>query len=351
MAQPAPQSAPSSLQTQCDAPAQSTKVGVLLANLGTPDATDYWSVRRYLSEFLSDQRVVDYPRWLWQPLLQLVILSRRPFASGEAYRSIWNEERDESPLLTITRQQCDKLSALLKAEYGERVEVDFCMRYGNPSTDSVVRRLQERGCQRILFFPLYPQYAAPTTATACDQLFRSLMKQKWQPSVRTVPAYYAHPGYIEALAASVVEHWQGEDVPSRLVASYHGVPKRYIKDGDPYEAQCHATTRLLQQRLGWEEDRIVTTFQSKFGPEEWVGPATIDQVAVLARQGHKHIAVVSPAFSADCVETLEEIQQQIQEAFLAAGGERFTYIACLNDRDDHIAALSDVARNELSGWL
>ena len=351
MAQPAPQSAPSSLQAQCDASVPSAKVGVLLANLGTPDATDYWSVRRYLSEFLSDQRVVDYPRWLWQPLLQLVILSRRPFVSGEAYRSIWNEERDESPLLTITRQQCDKLAALLKAEHGERVEVDFCMRYGNPSTDSAVRRLQEKGCQRILFFPLYPQYAAPTTATACDQLFRSLMKQKWQPAVRTVPAYYADPGYVEALAASVAAHWQSDEAPSLLVASYHGVPKRYVEAGDPYETQCHATTQLLQQALGWEDGSIETTFQSKFGPEEWVGPATIDQVALLARQGHKHIAVVSPAFSADCVETLEEIQQQIQEAFLEAGGERFTYIACLNDRDDHMAALADIARNELSGWL
>ncbi|MCK2184812.1 ferrochelatase [Halomonas getboli] len=328
------------------------KVGVVLVNLGTPDATDYRSMRRYLSEFLSDRRVVDHPRWLWQPLLQLVILARRPFVSGEAYRSIWNEELDESPLLTITRQQTARLAERLEAAYGDRVEVDFCMRYGNPSTDSVLRRLQARGCERILFFPLYPQYGSPTTATANDQAFRTLMRLKWQPAIRTVPAYYRHPSYLEALSASVREAYDAaETAPEVLVASYHGVPKRYLDQGDPYYCHCRQTTRLLQERLEMPDEAIETTFQSKFGPEEWVGPATVERVAELAREGRRHIAVISPAFSADCVETLEEIQQEIRDAFLEAGGETFTYVPCLNDREDHVTALEAIALQELSGWL
>ncbi|SFT49727.1 ferrochelatase [Halomonas saccharevitans] len=328
------------------------KVGVVLANLGTPDATDYWSMRRYLSEFLSDKRVVDYPDWKWQPLLQLIILSRRPFKSGEAYRGIWNTEKNESPLLTTTREQTRKVAEELTERHGDKVVVDFCMRYGNPSTDSVLRRLQAEGCERILFFPLYPQYAGPTTATANDQAFRTLMKLKWQPSLRTVPAYFEHPAYLDALASSVREAYEAAETPPEvLVASYHGVPKRYLLEGDPYHCQCQKTTRLLRERLGWDEQAVQTAFQSKFGPEEWVGPATVEHVAELARQGKKHIAVVSPAFSADCVETLEEIEEEIRDAFLEAGGETFTYIPCLNARDDHIAALLSVIENELGGWV
>ncbi|NIC04635.1 ferrochelatase [Billgrantia bachuensis] len=344
-------------QRPAHAPADHTsvakpKVGVVLANLGTPDATDYWSMRRYLSEFLSDKRVVDYPSWKWQPLLQLVILSRRPFKSGEAYRSIWNSEKNESPLLTITREQTRKMAEALEARHGDRVRVDFCMRYGNPSTDSVLRRLQAEGCERILFFPLYPQYASPTTATANDQAFRTLMRLKWQPAIRTVPAYFEHSAYLEALASSVREAYAAAETPPEvLVASYHGVPKRFLTEGDPYHCQCQKTTRLLRERLGWPEGGIHTAFQSQFGPEEWVGPPTVDHVAELARQGKKHIAVVSPAFSSDCVETLEEINEEIRDSFLAAGGERFTYVPCLNDRDDHIAALVAIAENELAGWL
>ncbi|MBY5968576.1 MULTISPECIES: ferrochelatase [Halomonas] len=328
------------------------KIGVLVANLGTPDDTGYWSMRRYLSEFLSDQRVVDYPRWLWQPLLQLVILSRRPFASGEAYRSIWNTEKDESPLLTITRNQADKLALRLRDAVGENIEVSFGMRYGNPSTEKALKELEDKGCRRILFFPLYPQYGSPTTATACDQFFRQLMKRKWQPAIRTASAYFDEPAYIDALAASVRERLAQEtQPPTRIVASYHGVPKRFLTEGDPYYCQCVKTTRLLRERLGMPEEDVVTAFQSKFGPEEWVGPATVDKVAELARQGHKRIAVLSPAFSADCVETLEEIQQEIRDAFIEAGGETFVYIPCLNDRDDHIDALAGIVRRELAGWL
>jgi len=328
------------------------KIGVLLANLGTPDATDYWSMRRYLNEFLSDRRVIDYAPWKWQPLLQLIILTKRPFSSGEAYRGIWNNELDESPLLTITRNQTDKLRKALEPLYGSEIIVDFAMRYGNPSTPSRIQALKDAGCDKIVFFPLYPQYAAPTTATANDQAFRSLMKMNWQPALRTVPAYYENSLFISALAESVEEAYRKLEVrPDVLIVSYHGVPKRYLMEGDPYHCQCQKTTRLLKEHLGWQDTDIVTTFQSKFGPEEWVGPATVDYVAEIAEKGQKNIAVVAPAFSADCVETLEEINEEIKESFEEAGGEIFTYIECLNDRDAHIEMMVDVLKTELSGWI
>ena len=328
------------------------KVGIIISNLGTPDATDYWSMRRYLNEFLSDRRVIDYAAWKWQPLLQLIILSKRPFSSGEAYRGIWNNERNESPLLTITRDQCEALTATLKDVYGDTVEVDFAMRYGNPSTKSVIQKLKDKGCDRILFFPLYPQYSAPTTATANDQAFRKLMEMKWQPSFRTVPAYYNHPLYIKSLASSVREAYADLEVePDILVTSYHGVPIRYLKEGDPYHCQCQVTSRLLQAQLGWSNDKIQVTFQSQFGPEDWLQPFTVDDVARLAREGKKNIAIMAPAFSSDCVETLEEINEEIKESFEEAGGETFTYIPCLNERPDHIEMMVDIIKNEAAGWL
>ena len=328
------------------------KVGIIISNLGTPDATDYWSMRRYLNEFLSDRRVIDYAAWKWQPLLQLIILSKRPFSSGEAYRGIWNNERNESPLLTITRDQCEALTATLKDVYGDTVEVDFAMRYGNPSTKSVIQNLKDKGYDRILFFPLYPQYSAPTTATANDQAFRKLMEMKWQPSFRTVPAYYNHPLYIKSLASSVREAYADLEVePDILVTSYHGVPIRYLKEGDPYHCQCQVTSRLLQAQLGWSNDKIQVTFQSQFGPEDWLQPFTVDDVARLAREGKKNIAIMAPAFSSDCVETLEEINEEIKESFEEAGGETFTYIPCLNERPDHIEMMVDIIKNEAAGWL
>lgn len=333
-------------------PVARAKVGVLLANLGTPDATDYWSMRRYLNEFLSDKRVIDYPTWKWQPILQAIILTVRPSKSGAAYRGIWNNELDESPLLTITRAQSQKIDALLTAKYGDSIVVAFCMRYGNPSTGDAIRRLKEQGCEKIVFFPLYPQYAAPTTATANDQAFRTLMEMNWQPAIRTVPAYFDNPAYIVALAASIREAYAKLDTtPDHLVVSYHGVPERYLLNGDPYHCQCQKTTRLLAEALGWDDGHIITAFQSKFGPEKWVGPATVEEVARLAEAGKKNIAVIAPAFSADCVETLEEINEEIKDSFEEAGGEIFTYIPCLNDRDDHIAVLLGVIENELQGWV
>ncbi|MET4102974.1 ferrochelatase [Roseovarius sp. MBR-78] len=329
------------------------KTGVLLANLGTPDNYDYWSMRRYLNEFLSDRRVIDYAPWKWQPLLQLIILSKRPFTSGAAYKSIWNEDKGESPLMTITRDQTEKLSEALAARYGDDVMVDFCMRYGNPSTKSKVRALAQAGCTRILFFPLYPHYAGATSATANDQFFRALMAETWQPVARVVEPYFEHPLYIEALAQSV-ERAYGDAAkrPEILVVSYHGMPKRYLMQGDPYHCQCQKTTRLLRERLGWDKTEITTTFQSVFGPEEWLKPYTVDEVARLAREeGKTRIAVMAPAFSADCIETLEEINEEIRESFEEAGGEDFTYIPCLNDDPAHIKALSAIVEANLGGWL
>ncbi|MFV0360910.1 ferrochelatase [Tropicimonas sp.] len=333
-------------------PVPPEKIGVLLSNLGTPDGHDYWSMRRYLSEFLSDKRVIDYPSWKWQPLLQLVILSKRPFRSGEAYRSIWNNDADESPLMTITRSQAAGIAHRMQARFGDSVAVEFCMRYGNPSTPARVRALVEQGCRRILFFPLYPQYAGATTGTANDQFFRALMEEKWQPASRTVAPYFGDPGYVDALAASVERAFAGLDrAPEVLVCSYHGLPQRYVREGDPYHCQCRKTTRLLQARLGLPDDRICTTFQSQFGPEEWLRPYTVDHVAELARQGRRRIAVIAPAFSADCIETLEEINEEIRESFEHAGGESFTYVPCLNDDPAHLDLLSEVIAANLKGWI
>ncbi len=333
-------------------PVKFGKIGILLANLGTPDHYSYWPMRRYLNEFLSDQRVIDYPKWKWQPLLQLIILSKRPFTSGAAYKSIWNHDKGESPLMTITRDQTAKMAEVMQARHGDKVMVDFCMRYGNPSTDSKVRAMVAAGCDRILFVPLYPQYAGATSATANDQFFRALMAEAWQPAARTLPAYYDHPAYIDALAGSVERAYAGmETRPDVLVASYHGMPERYLMQGDPYHCQCQKVTRLLREKLGWDKDSIVTSFQSKFGPEEWLKPYTVEEVARLAEAGKKRIAVIAPAFSADCIETLEEINEEIRDAFIEAGGEGFTYIPCLNDDDAHIAALAQVIDENLGGWV
>lgn len=333
-------------------PIPKARVGILLANLGTPDGTDYRSMRRYLSEFLSDRRVIDYPAWKWQPILQGIILSIRPFRSGKNYRKVWNEERDEGPLMTITRQQTEALRAELEARFGAQIVVDFAMRYGNPSTRSRVEKMVREGCDRILFFPLYPQYSGPTTATANDQFFRALMEETWQPAVRTVPAYHDRQSYIEALAQSVERVFPTEaELPDVLVCSYHGVPERYLTQGDPYHCHCQKTTRLLRERLGWAEGRVITTFQSKFGPEEWLKPYTVEEVARLAQDGKTSIAVMAPAFSADCLETLEEINEEIRLSFEQAGGKVFTYIPCLNDDPAHIEMMAEIVQENLKGWI
>ena len=332
-------------------PIKPPRIGVLLLNLGTPDATDYWSMRRYLSEFLSDRRIIELSPWLWQPILQGIILTVRPKKSGHAYQEIWNREKNESPLLTITRDQAEGLKHMMSARF-RNVSVEFAMRYGNPSTESGVRKLIDQGCQRVLVFPLYPQYSAATTATACDQAFRALMKERWQPAVRTMPAYHDHPGYIRALADSIRAHYANLDwEPEVLLASYHGLPKENLDKGDPYHCHCHKTTRLLREELGWPEERLRITFQSRFGPKEWLQPYTDITVEELAKSGVKNIAIITPGFSADCVETLEEIDIGVRETFLENGGQNFTYIPCLNDSPGHLRFLADLIEEELAGWL
>lgn len=328
------------------------KTGILLANLGTPDGYDYWSLRRYLSEFLSDPMVVDMSPWKWQPILQLVILSIRPFTAGKAYKSIWNELGGESPLMTITKAQTGKISEAMQVAHGNDVMVDFCMRYGNPSVKSKVRAMIDAGCNRILFVPLYPQYAGASSATANNQFFRVLMDEKWQPVTRTVEPYYRDPAYIAALAQSVERSYSALDwQPDVLVCSFHGMPQRYVDQGDPYYDQCCETTRLLQQQLDWDQSRILTAFQSRFGREPWLQPYCVEEVARLAKSGRKNIAICSPAFSADCIETLLEIKEDIKESFVEAGGQRFAYVPCLNDDPAHINALCGLIEQNLKGWL
>jgi protoporphyrin/coproporphyrin ferrochelatase len=327
------------------------KVGVLVLNLGTPDGTDYWSMRRYLSEFLSDKRVIDWPAAVWQPILQGIILSIRPGRKGKDYDTIWNKEKNEGPLLTITRSQSEKLAAELGV-LSDKIIVDFAMRYGNPATGPAIENLLKQGCDRILLLPMYPQYSVATSATAADQAFRQLMKMEWQPSVRVAPPWHDDPVYIDALAESVREHVAGLDFePEVLLASFHGVPKRYLMKGDPYHCQCVKTGRLLREALDWPKDKFVQTFQSRFGPEEWLKPYTDVTVEELAKSGVKRMVMIAPGFSADCLETLEELDVENREIFEHNGGTHFSYIPCLNDSDLGVKVMKHVVMRELGGWV
>jgi ferrochelatase len=331
-------------------PVKAGKVGVLLVNLGTPDGTDYWPMRRYLSEFLSDKRVIEWPRAIWQPILQGIVLSTRPKKSGALYASIWNEERNESPLRTITRAQGEKLAVELAPE--ENVLVDWAMRYGNPSIAERMTALQEAGAERVLVFPLYPQYSATTTATVNDKVFEALQNTRWQPALRTVPPYHDEPVYIDALAESIETSLEGLDFePEVVIASFHGIPQSYFRKGDPYHCHCQKTARLLRERLGWDETKLLATFQSRFGPEEWLQPYTDKTVERLAHEGVKRIAVLNPGFVADCLETLEEIAGQNAEIFHEAGGEKFHHIPCLNDSHAGMRVIQTVVLRELQGWI
>ncbi len=328
----------------------SAGIGVLLVNLGTPEATDYWSMRRYLKEFLSDPRVIETNRVLWWFALNFVILSIRPTRSGRNYDKIWNRERNESPLKTITRAQAGKLAAHFANDH--RIAVDWGMRYGNPSIRSRLEALEKRGCERILIVSLYPQYAAATTASVCDKVFEALAQFRRQPTLRFVPPYFDDPAYIEAVAASLEEElgklsWK----PDVVLASFHGIPREYVQKGDPYESQCVETARLLRERLKLDEGKFRLTFQSRFGRAEWLKPATDETIRALARSGVKNLAVVMPGFSADCLETLEEIAVENAEIFRHAGGERFAAIPCLNDSERGMRLISGLVERELAGWL
>jgi len=331
-------------------PLKHGKIGVLLINLGTPDGTDKKSMRRYLKEFLSDRRVIETPQIIWWPLLNGIILNTRPKKSGALYASIWNNEKNESPLRTFTREQGDKLAVALSDL--PDVIVDWAMRYGTPSIASRLDNLKAQGCERILIFPLYPQYSAATTATVNDKTFDALKAMRWQPALRTVPPYFDNPAYINALASSIEQHLATLDFePEKVIASYHGIPKAYFDKGDPYYCHCMKTTRLLGEQLGWPEGRLMATFQSRFGPEEWLQPYTDKTVEKLARDGVKTVAVFNPGFVSDCLETLEEIAGEVADAFRAYGGEKFSHIPCLNASKDGMQVIETVVRNELQGWV
>ncbi len=320
---------------------------MLLLNLGTPDGTDYWSMRRYLSEFLSDRRVIETSPLIWQPILQGIVLTTRPNKSGANYKRIWDQAENDSPLRVITKRQVSKLQARMP-----EVMVEYGMRYGNPSTEAGVKALLDAGCQKILLAPLYPQYSATTTATANDKAFEALGKVRWQPAVRTLPAYFDTPEYIAALATSIQEGVAKLDfTPDLILTSYHGMPKAYLEAGDPYHCQCLKTTRLVREYLGWPEDKLRVTFQSRFGPTEWLQPYTDETLMALPGQGIRRVAVASPAFAVDCIETLEELAITGREQFEHAGGERYAYIPCLNDTDLGMDMLETVIRRELMGWI
>jgi protoporphyrin/coproporphyrin ferrochelatase len=326
------------------------RIGVLLVNLGTPDSADASGVRVYLKEFLSDPRVIENQGLVWKLVLNGFILRVRPRRKARDYRKIWNTGKNESPLKTITRAQSEKLAAAISDH--DHVVVDWAMRYGNPSIKSRIDALMAQGCDRLLVVPLYPQYSAATTATVCDEVFRVLGKMRAQPTLRVTPPYYDDPDYIEALAVSIDAHIATLPFqPELIVASFHGMPRKYVDNGDPYEAQCIATTEALRKRLGLDASKLKLTFQSRFGIDEWLKPYTDKTIAQLAKDGVRRIAVVTPGFSADCLETLEEIAQENAEIFKHNGGEQFEAIPCLNDSDPGMDVIRQLVLRELQGWI
>jgi protoporphyrin/coproporphyrin ferrochelatase len=330
-----------------------TPVGLLLVNLGTPDSPDAPAVRRYLAQFLSDPRVVDLPRFVWLPVLHGIVLNTRPKKSAHAYHSIWNHDIGEGPLKTITRLQAEKLAARADALSGKApVIVDYALRYGSPSIASQIDALMAKGCERIVLLPLYPQYAASTNASVADDAFAALMRMRKQPALRIGAPYYDDPAYIDALASNIRRELAALDFePEVIVASFHGLPQLQVDRGDPYRSHCEATWRLLREALGMSEEKLRLSFQSRFGPAKWIGPYTSDTVTELATSGVKRLAIVAPGFSADCLETIEELGVEIRDLFLEKGGEKFARLTCLNDSDEGIKLIETLARREIAGWV
>ena len=312
------------------------KTGVLLINLGTPDSTSWWDIRKYLKEFLSDRRVIEVNPFLWQIILNLFILTFRPSKTAKAYKEIWMRDVNMSPLRYYTQMQSKKVNEKISSE---NLIIDYAMRYGSPSIKQKMHKLQEQGCEKLIVIPLYPQYAAATTATVCDEVYRTLMKMRWQPSLQIIPHYESEPLYIKALVNSIKKKLSEiEWTPNLILASYHGIPKEYFDKGDPYQCYCQKTSRLIKE--SFNKIPILTTFQSRFGPQEWLQPYTDKTFENLPKEGKKKLLVICPGFSSDCVETLEEISIQGKESFLGAGGEKFDVVPCLNDNDDHIKLLT-----------
>ena len=319
------------------------KTGILLVNLGTPDSTSWWDVRKYLKEFLSDRRVIEVNPVIWQIVLNVFILTLRPSKSAHAYKKIWMKKTNESPLLYYTRSQSDKLKKKMSTK---NLVIDFAMRYGNPSIKSKLDLLKDEGCENIIILPLYPQYAAATTATVCDEVYRCLMKMRWQPSLQIIPHYESEAHYIDSLVKSIKNKVQSISwKPDLILASYHGIPKSYFDKGDPYQCYCQKTSRLVKEK--YSDIKVETTFQSRFGPREWLKPYTDKTLEELPKKGIKNILVICPGFASDCVETLEEINIQGKESFIKNGGKNFDLIPCLNDEPDHIKLFETLVKRYL----
>jgi ferrochelatase len=328
---------------------QYDKVGVLVTNLGTPDAPKKAELKRYLKEFLSDPRVVEVPRLLWWMILNLVILNIRPKRSAKAYETVWTERG--SPLLYHTQDQANVLRDKLKQQYGDNVVVEFAMRYGSPSVDSVVDKMLHQGVRKLVVLPLYPQYCASTTGSTFDAIAQSFSKRRWIPELRFVTHYHDNADYIKAVADKIKAHWDKHGRADKLIFSYHGIPKRYLVNGDPYHCECHKTSRLIAEALGLNDKEHFTSFQSRFGREEWLKPYTDESLKAFPEKGVKSVQVVCPGFAADCLETIEEIGEENRDYFLEAGGERYEYIAALNADETHIQALTKLLESQLQGWV
>ena len=327
---------------------QPTRLGVLITNLGTPQAPEKAALRPYLKQFLSDPRVVEVPRVLWWLILNGIILNVRPARSAAAYKTVWTDEG--SPLLIHTRDQARLLQERLSQQLGEHCIVDFAMRYGQPAIDDAVQSMLDRGVRKLLVLPLYPQYSGPTTGSTFDAIAQDFQKRRWLPDLRFVAQYFDHPAYIAAVADSIRSHWATHERADRLIFSYHGEPQRYLTQGDPYHCQCHATSRLVAEVLGLDEPDYMTTFQSRFGREEWLKPYTDETLKALPESNVTSVQVVCPGFSSDCLETIEEIGEENHDYFMQAGGERFEYIPCLNSSEAHINALAELAVQHMGGW-
>ncbi len=325
------------------------RLGVLVVNLGTPEAPETKAVRRYLAQFLSDPRIIELPRWLWNIILHGIILRFRPSKSAKAYQEVWSEETG-SPLLSISQAQTQAIRAELQQRYGDDVVVELGMRYGNPSIDSAITKLEAANVRRMIVLPMYPQYSGTTTASVFDGVAERMQQTRWIPELRFINQFCDQKAYVQALAATVKESWAENGRGDLLVTSYHGIPKRYLLSGDPYHCLCHKTSRLLAEELGIQPNEIRVVFQSRVGREEWLRPYCDETMKQLPGEGFKSIDVLCPAFSADCLETIEEISGENREYFEENGGERFQYIPCLNERPDHIQFLSDLIVRHAQGW-
>ena len=324
------------------------RIGVLLSNLGTPDKPKRKELRVYLKEFLSDPRVIETPKLIWQIILNGIILNTRPQKSAKNYQKVWTDQG--SPLLVILNKQKQLTQELLGKENLE-IEFTIGMRYGNPSIKKGLEELREKNCNKIIVLPMYPHYCAATTGSTFDEVTNTIQKWRWVPSLRFISTYHDHPDYIKALANSIKKHWDKHGKPDKILFSYHGIPKKYFTKGDPYHCLCSKTTRLVREQMGLSEEFAITTFQSRFGPEEWLQPYTDKTVEQLAKNKLEHLQIIAPGFSSDCLETIEELDGENREIFKEHGGEKFSYVPCLNDQDDHISLIGALIKNELQGWL